>query len=296
MSSPKVWLIRLLGMATLGALFVSPARAVIIRDDQPDSAYLNLAASPEYAAVGAFVNDWGYAGTGILIAADWVLTAAHNLALAGSGTFTVGGTAYTATQLFMHPSYVYGNSFAGYDVGLAHLSTPVTSLTPLLPYTGTDEIGQTLTFVGYGFKGTGLTGYNALDNKKRAFQNVADGDFGNPAVLLGCDFDNPHNAADNWFGTADPLPLEGCVAPGDSGGGVFITVGSQTYLTGVISFVAGTDGNANGDYGDVSGFGRMSAFLPWISAKIPEPSSAALLGGGGVVLLVVRRRPHRPAL
>jgi len=109
--------------------------------------------------------------------------------------------------------------------------------------------------------------------------------------VLGCDFDNPHNAADNGFGSATPLTLEGCVAPGDSGGGVFITIGSQTYLEGVISFVASIDGNSNSDYGDASGFGRVSAFIPWITSTIPEPSASTLLvAGAGLGMLFGRRR------
>lgn len=264
-------------------------QGVVVRDDQPESAYEDLAATADYAAVGKFVNDWGYSGSGVLIAPDWVLTAAHNFALATSGTFTINGVSYTATTLIRHPNYQYGNSFAGYDVGLAHLDASVSSLTPALPYTGTREIGQVATFVGCGFTGTGLTGYQTLVAKKLAFQNVVDGDFGNPAVLLGCDFDNPHSAADNDFGGATPLDLEGSVSPGDSGGGVFVTMGSRTYLAGVISFVAARDGNANGDYGDVSGFGRVSAFAPWIATVIPEPASWTLLVEAGVVFLLRRR-------
>jgi hypothetical protein len=81
------------------------------------------------------------------------------------------------------------------------------------------------------------------------------------------------------------------VAPGDSGGGVFITIGSQTYLEGVISFVDAIDGNANSDYGDVSGFGRVSAFMPWITGTIPEPSASMLLvAGAGLGMLFGRRR------
>jgi hypothetical protein len=274
------------------------ALGIIIRDDQPDSAYLALAAQSEYAAVGTFLNDWGYTGSGVLIAPDWVLTAAHNLALATAGTFTINDVSYTSTALLRHPSYVYGNSFAGYDVGLVHLSSEVSSLTPVMPYTGSDERGQIATFVGCGFTGTGLTGWQNTTSGKRAFQNVVDGDFGNPAVLLASDFDNPHSATDSDFGNAVPLPLEGSVAPGDSGGGVFITIGSQTYLAGVISFVASRDGNANGDYGDVSGFGRVSAFMPWVTSVIPEPASSALLTEAGLALLVLRRfrlRWHPPS-
>jgi hypothetical protein len=171
-----------------------------------------------------------------------------------------------------------------------HLSASVTAIPPATFYTGSGEVGQTGTFVGFGLTGTGLTGYQTLDNQKRAFENVIDGDFGNPSLVLGSDFDSPHSAAYNAFGDPTPLSLEGCVAPGDSGGGVFITVGSQTYLAGIISFVAATDGNANASYGDVSGFGRVSSFLPWIMSVIPEPSTSALMAMAGLGLLLARGR------
>lgn len=259
--------------------------AATIRDDQPDSNYLDLGARPEYAPVGRFVNSWGYTGSATLIAPDWVLTAAHSLVAANSATFTINGNAYTSSELFLNPGWQNGNPLAGYDFGLVHLSSPVIGVTPATLYTGSAELGLTATFVGFGLTGTGLTGYRTLDNRKRAFQNVIDGDFGNPGVLLGCDFDNPHSAADNAFGDALPLGLEGSVAPGDSGGGVFLTLDSQTYLAGVISFVAGTDGSGNSDYGDVNGFGRVSAFTPWIFSTIPEPSVSMLLSAAALGLL-----------
>lgn len=260
-----------------------------IRDDQPDSSYLTLAAAPEYAPVGTFVSDWGYTSSATLIAPDWVLTAAHSLAAASSGTFSINGASYASTQLIANSGWNSGNPFGGYDFGLVHLSSPVLGITPATLYTGSSDFGQIGTFVGFGFTGTGLTGWQTLDNNKRAFQNVIDGDFGNPSILLGCDFDNPHTTADNAFGDSTPLTLEGCVAPGDSGGGVFITIGAQTYLEGVISFVAATDGNANSDYGDVSGFGRVSAFVPWITSMIPEPPTSMLLAGTGLAMFFGRR-------
>ena len=172
-----------------------------IRDDQPGSSYLELASSPDYLSVGLFVNSWGYTGCATLIAPDWVLTAAHNLTAASSGIFTLNGNSYPSAEFVSHPSWD-GNAFNGYDLALVRLGAPVAGVTPAALFTSALELGQVTTFVGYGFTGTGLTGWQSLDNQKRAFQNFVDGDFGNPSVLLGSDFDNPHTTADNAFGAA----------------------------------------------------------------------------------------------
>jgi len=207
---------------------------------------------------------------------------------ATSGTFSLNGISYTSSGLFRDPGWT-GHALAGNDFGLVQLATPITSVAPATLYTGTSEAGQVATYVGYGFTGTGLNGWKTLDNQKRAFQNVIDGDFNNPALLFGSDFDNPHSTDDSSWGSTTPLPLEGCVAPGDSGGGVFISDGTQYLLAGVISFVAVTDGNANADYGDFSGVGRISAGLPWIDTIVPEPSVSTLALGGGLAALCFQR-------
>jgi hypothetical protein len=89
--------IAFLGFSTALALLPGPAWAATIRDDVPDLTYLALGANPDFASVGLFVNSWGYTGSGVLIAPDWVLTAAHNFTAASSGTFTINGTAYSST-------------------------------------------------------------------------------------------------------------------------------------------------------------------------------------------------------
>ena len=294
MNRRLAWLLSLITVFTIAA--GTSVWGVTIRDDQPDQSYLDLGASLDYGSVGTFAS--GLTGCGTLIAPDWVLTAAH-LFIASSGSFTINGATYTADQLIKYPDYQSGHELQGYDIGLAHLTAPVAGVTPATRYSASLEPVYIMTFVGFGMTGTGLTGARRADFNKRAFQNMADGDFGSPAVLLGADFDNPNSQADNVFGDSTPLPLEGCVAYGDSGGGVFLTADSQTYLAGVISFVAATpsDGNANSDYGDLTGFGRVSAFNDWINLNIPEPSSATLLAWAGLVLLGWRRyrRAHRAA-
>ncbi len=280
-------LTRTLSALICASLLSHSLSAATRRDDQPDSSYLNLAADPDYAPVGKFQGS--LTGSATLIAADWVLTTAH-LLVSSASTFTINGSSYTPSQWVVHPGWT-GNAFNGFDLVLVRLNTPVPGVAPASLYLGSSEVGQVGTFVGWGFTGTGLTGWQTLDNQKRAFENVIDGDFGNPSVLLGSDFDNPHNAADNDFGDPTPLLLEGAVAPGDSGGGVFLFDGEESYLAGVISFVAGRDGNGNADYGDVSGFGRVSTFAPWINSVIPEPSASLILATAGVSLLV--RRHHQ---
>jgi len=262
------------------SLGAASALGATIRDDQPESSYRNLALRPEYACVGTFVNDWGYTGSATLIAPGWVLTGAHLFTGASAGTFTLNGASYPSSQLVSHPNWRSTDKFAGYDFGLARLATPITSVTPAALYAGSAELGLAGTFVGFGMTGTGLTGYRTLDNLKRAFQNMVDGNFGNPTMVLGSDFDNPHSPADNGFGEPTPLTLEGAVAPGDRGGGVFVTLDGNFYLAGVTSFVAATDGSPNSDYGDFSGFGRVSAVGLWINSVVPEPSSFTLLGLG----------------
>ena len=279
----------ILVLTLLPPLSVSSAT---IRDDQPDSGYLNLGADPAYAAVGSLVINGAINGSGTLIAPDWVLTAAHLLDAAVSGAFTINGVTYTSTGFYKNPGW-NGSSYNGSDIGLVHLGSSLDAIPPAMFYTGTSELGQVGTYVGYGFTGTGLTGWKTLDNQKRAFQNVIDGNFGNPSIVLGSDFDNPNNPADSGFGSSTPLLLEGNVAPGDSGGGVFITIGSQAYLTGVISFDAYADGTPNSDYGDASGFGRVSAFLPWINntiSAVPEPSTYALMIASSLVVFCFRLR------
>ena len=276
---------RFLAAAEILALTVFPAIgwSATIRDDVPDSDYVALGNEAAFAAVGTFVNSWGYTGCGILITPDWVLTAAHLFTAASSGTFTLDGISYSSTQLITDPSWD-GNASDGSDFGLVHLSSSLTAIPPPLLYTGPSLLGQTCTFVGYGFTGTGLTGWKTLDGQKRGFQDVVDvnnPNFGNVASVFGATFDSPTSG--------NALPLEGCVAPGDSGGGVFATDGSHYYLAGVISFVASTNGNANSSYGNISGFDPLSAAVPWITNTVPEPSTSMLVAGAGLIMFLGRR-------
>ena len=154
------------------------------------------------------------------------------------------------------------------------------------------------TFLPDGATGTGLSGYlSGTSGTKRAGQNMIDAQGDGETIsssILFVDFDQPGTSAKNVVGSDVPLPLEYLIAPGDSGGGLFITENEQTFLVGISSFTWGIlDGVANSSYGDVAAFTSTTSQLAWIhtmtGVPIPEPSALSLLLAGLGLLFRKRR-------
>ncbi len=272
----------------------------MIRDDRDPQAYVNLAADPAYASAGRFdVSAYGteFAGSGTLIAGDWVLTAAHLFDAASGANFTVGGQTYTATRWVVHPKW-NGDYRKGNDLALVKLANPVGGIAPARVYAGSREFGAAATFVGYGQTGTGAAGGGppTFDGLERAGQNIIDGMPGRKektyqsrltkkSRVFVVDFDNPRDPGMSVTGSAQPLDLEYLISLGDSGGGAFADFhdGNGPVLVGVHSFGEMPDGVDDSSYGDVTGHVRVSRSAEWIRSVLRRqgnPAAAAHFAAG----------------
>ena len=253
-----------------------------------------------YPMVGK-VTGSGLNGSGVMLSDRWVLTAGHisQLKANGLGFFNVGGVDYTIANTILHPGYSTLGPAISNDIGLLYLSAPVTgiSATEMFRFDQPASIlGREATYVGHGYSGTGLTGAQSTI-ELRAFTNLIEfyGDqYGLTTTSFVSDFDNPTGTSNRQDSNPVATRLEGAVAPGDSGGGVFVTVGGVRYLIGINSYSgAVSPATSNSQYGGLSGAVDLQQFHSWISANtgisaVPEPSALWLCGLGS--LLALRRR------
>lgn len=313
-------LIAVVFLLSAGVIAV-PAQAIVVRDTQDDSLYRSLGSSSPYDSVGRFTgttNNSCFLASGTLIAPDWVLTAAHVVDNAKNLTFSIGGEVYQVDRKVVYPGW-NGDLWAGCDIGMVHLAKPVDNVKPAQLYTGCGELNHADTVVGFGKTGTGLIGDTTSDGVKRGAQNVVT-EIDNQRVLL-ADFSKPLPAGAVPLGFSHALPLEGLIAPGDSGGGLFITTPTGVFLAGVNSFIGSDFGQPRSVYGNFSGHTRVSAFSDWIESRIrgeedravvavkdekkvpqrstvfpaPEPGSVALLLAAAGMLGISRYLLRRPA-
>lgn len=187
----------------------------------------------------------------------------------------INGKYYQARRVIIYPAYLdsmnakTGNVYG--DLALIELSEPVEGIVPAVVNSASNELGTTITGVGYGASGPAdKPGLVEAHNEKIAGQNVADTLLG-PMIngresRIACDFDHATRTDCNKMGAATPVPMEYTWAGGDSGGGVFMQTNGQWLLCGTIT---GTTTDVaqllkTGYYGQQLQFTRLSVFAEWI--------------------------------
>ena len=243
----------------------------------------------------------GNYGTGVLLYdGRAVLTSAHLFAGATASSTSVyfettaGSQTLAASRIT--PLSTYDAVQENNDLALVWLSSnaSVTANRYSL-YRGSDEIGQTLTMVGYGLPGTGdsgtLTAYSGSPLRLKA-GNQFDADAGTLKNSLGslmawtpaagtqlvADFDNGTSSQDalgrllNLSGTGLGQN-EGLISAGDSGGPAFI----NGQIAGIASYTASlsrgvtnpdVDGVSNSSFGEMGFWQRVSYYQQWIDQSL----------------------------
>jgi hypothetical protein len=230
-------------------VLLTSASFIVIRHDRNDQQYLDF--GKQFSAV-CKVGDPG--GDGVLIGANWVLTAAHvadGLQQLHGKNFNLyfEGKAYAVDAIFIHPDFA---PMGPHDIALIRTTTPITMINPIKLYRQSAEAGKEIVIVGHGDFKTGIQTKWLVDGKRRAATNRVDDVNGAHLIFH---FDDPKSK--------NATELEGTAGRGDSGGPAFIKEGDQYLVAGISS--AGKPGeNGPGTYGAEEHYTRVSTHLAWI--------------------------------
>lgn len=257
----------------------SSAGAIVIRDDV-DVAHYQI--PPE--AFPALV-DMPNEGHGVLIAPQWVITAAHTVSTCEDERkhIVLNGVVRQVERIVVHPGYrkppqaLLENALetwdwtlfsallaASDDLALLKLAQPVDDVPPVAIRQGDDEFGKIVRIIGKGATGTGASGFDYGDPHRTELRQA---------------YNTVTSAHDRWFcyvfdAPSEALPLEGGSGSGDSGGPVLIQDGETWLVAGLTSWTApqGATRSRPGKYGQISCNLRLSHYRRWIDEVLTTAS------------------------
>lgn len=246
----------------------------VIRHDKDREQYRLLGAQPQFDCVARYstIAQPGDYACGVLVAPDWILTAAHFLE--DSSMWNIKDHTYYTRRIIKHPNLTPGateTQWSGWDMALVQLDRSVVDVSPASRYAGRGEVGVTITKIGYGYAGTGVDGLTMPRvGERMGGNNIVDSAGGSvngrhfTNDVLVADFDSPLTDTVNRFGSSIPLELEVGGSKGDSGGGVFMVNNGKWELVGIVS--GGLSREIK--YGAMMAFARVSSASAWIDSVI----------------------------
>jgi hypothetical protein len=256
------------------------AGAVVIRADVDDAKY--RIPDSDFPALVDIPGE----GHGVLIAPQWVVTAAHAAPMQGmKGDVSIGGVMRKVKRIVIYPGYskmpdqlvknvlatgdfskLYAYLDSANDIALIELVSPVSDVKPVTLYRGDKEAGATAELVGKGATGDGIKGQDLSSPHRTVLRHAFSVVIGDDARYVWYRFNAPPAA----------LPLEGLTGSGDSGAPLFIGHGNSRQLIGLLSWgkyppdhpfwntYAPGRPFVQGLYGQLGYAVRISRYIPWI--------------------------------
>lgn len=261
----------------LRQVLASCAVAAALCSAFPAHAIVNGTPTSSFAAIGELG-----AASGVLIADNWVLTAAHV-----ANSLTVGASSFTSLEGSSPIDAIYtfsSSAFPSHDIALVHLSASLDIATPILNdlVIGTSELASLGTL-------TMATAQNQVPNGHAATTAY---DVVNTHAP-----DNTTPLTVNWLLTHGQAYVQG----GDSGSALFAGEAADSageLLLGIASAVL-LDNDTALPVG--SAYVQLASYRSWIDAtmaasgqqatwvsSVPEPASLLLCAVGGMAILARR--------
>ena len=242
-----------------------PANAIVMRHDTGYGSY--LARESDYPAVFPLLQqNRRKTCIATLIATQWAITAAHCVEQAGlpvswraGEVFPVhiAGQQRAVVNVFFHPAWpglaTEDRDVTEVDLALLKLQTVVDHVSPMQLYSGSDEQGQVMTFLGWGYSGIGSTADQFNDGRLRFARNMVV----TASSQLRFQFDDPQTEQ------SQAVSFEGIPGLGDSGGPAILRRGAEQFLAGV-AIGEVEQGRGLGLYGATVIYERISRHLDWI--------------------------------
>jgi hypothetical protein len=248
--------LRIILLALVLALIPKSVSAGTRDPNTPDSKYLEYGKKFHSVLRIRAVNkdnEKQYASA-VAIRPHWVLTAAHVVENTTDQVILRNDDKekLPLNKVIIHSDFDHKTLFGFNDIALAY--SPQDFALDFYPelYTDTDEAGKVATLAGFGLHGDFHTGHTLGDTQRRAGSNVIESF---DRAMLVCTPSKENKTA-----------LEFLIAPGDSGGGLFI--GNK--LAGVHSMVMAIKRSPNSVYGDESGHTRVSLYANWVESEIEK--------------------------
>lgn len=239
-------------LAALIFVLAASASAGTIEDTVPDARYVEYGrAFSTYTArfKGTAADGRTHTATAVLIAPRWALTAAHVAKGCEGVTLRYNGDREASvSRVVVHPEWADRLGYA--DIALLQADADM-GLAYYPPLSEGGELGRLASVVGYGVTGPISYGHTTADGQLRAGTQVVDRIERNCLV---CDI------------TRRGSVLEYGIAPGDSGGPLFV----DGKLAGINSYTASPRSYTRSQYGEESGHTRVAMYREWIRQAIAE--------------------------